>query len=291
MLNRENQDMKPMRENTDIACLLDEAALHLNDQRANPFRVSAYTKAAAALRALDRPVRDVLEKEGHPGLVAMPSIGESIARAIAEVILTGRWSLLEQLRGASAPEDLFTTIPGIGPKLAEAIHSHLHVDTLETLEVAAHDGRLEAVPGIGPRKAMAIRNALSMRLRHRSARLADSEEPPIALLLEIDRRYRAKARANDLPRIAPRRFNPTGAAWLPIMHHDEGGWSFTVLYSNTATAHRFGRTDDWVIVNFERGHTNEGQRTVVTETGGPLQGERVVRGREGECRQHYAKAA
>jgi putative hydrolase len=33
---------------------------------------------------------------------------------------------------------------------------------------------------------------------------------------------------------------------------------------------------------------SEGQHTVVTETHGPLAGKRVVRGRETECRAHYA---
>ena len=31
----------------------------------------------------------------------------------------------------------------------------------------------------------------------------------------------------------------------------------------------------------------EHQRTVVTETRGPLEGRRVVRGREAACRKHY----
>ena len=33
----------------------------------------------------------------------------------------------------------------------------------------------------------------------------------------------------------------------------------------------------------------EGQCTVVSETHGPLAGRRVVRGREAECRAHYAR--
>ena len=34
-------------------------------------------------------------------------------------------------------------VPGVGPTLARAIHDALHVDSLEGLEAAAHDGRLE----------------------------------------------------------------------------------------------------------------------------------------------------
>lgn len=59
-----------------------------------------------------------------------------------------------------------------------------------------------------------------------------------------------------------------------------------MLFSNTALAHRLGRTRDWVVIYFENDF-QAGQRTVVTETRGDLRGRRVVRGRERECRAHY----
>ena len=106
--------------------------------------------------------------------------------------------------------------------------------------------------------------------------------PPVRLLLEVDERYRRLGGAGRLRTIAPRRFNPEGKAWLPIMHLDAAGWFITALFSNSARAHELGRTLDWVVIYYERdGH--EGQATVVTETRGPLAGRRVVRGREGEC--------
>jgi hypothetical protein len=37
-------------------------------------------------------------------------------------------------------------------------------------------------------------------------------------------------------------------------------------------------------VYFRADHEAEGQRTIVTETQGPQAGQRVVRGRESECR-------
>jgi putative hydrolase len=107
--------------------------------------------------------------------------------------------------------------------------------------------------------------------------------PPIELLLDIDRRYLQAAAAGQLRKIAPRRFNPTHEAWLPIMHVDRDGWSFTAMFSNTELAHRLHRTDDWVVVYYQEPHTAEGQATVVTEYRGPLHGRRVVRGREREC--------
>lgn len=110
-----------------------------------------------------------------------------------------------------------------------------------------------------------------------------SLEPDVDTLLDVDREYREKAAAGTLRRIAPRRFNPLAEAWLPILHCQRGDWQFTALFSNTARAHALGKTADWVVLYFHSDHGPEGQRTVVTETTGPLQGQRVVRGREPEC--------
>ncbi len=76
-------------------------------------------------------------------------------------------------------------------------------------------------------------------------------------------------------------------AWLPVLHVDRDGWSLTALFSNTALAHELGRTRNWVVIYFGREGGPEHQRTVVTETRGPLEGWRVVRGREAACREHY----
>jgi hypothetical protein len=107
--------------------------------------------------------------------------------------------------------------------------------------------------------------------------------PSVALLLEIDRMYCEAAVAGRLPKIAPRRFNPKHEAWLPILHVDRDGWSFTAMFSNTELAHQLHRTDDWVVIYFHVPPAAGGQATVVTEQRGPLRGRRVVRGQEHEC--------
>jgi len=76
--------------------------------------------------------------------------------------------------------------------------------------------------------------------------------------------------------------------WLPVLHTERDTWRFTVLFSNTALAHQLGRTRDWVVVYFHTDTRPEGQRTVVTETRGPLAGRRVIRGREAASRAYYA---
>lgn len=276
--------------NQRIATKLREAADVLEQQAANPFRIGAYRRAAETVTHLDEDIQVLVERGGVEALTELPAIGSGIASAIDEILRTGRWVQLERLRGALDPVKLFQTVPGIGPALAQRIHDTLDVDTLEALETAAHDGRLEAVSGVGVRRATAIRATLeSMLGKMRRQRQPQWAGPPgIELLLDVDKEYLDKAATGELPTIAPRRFNPDAEAWLPILHTERDSWHFTVLFSNTARAHELGRTRDWVVVYFYDDHHREGQCTIVTETRGALIGKRVVRGREAECRVLYA---
>jgi DNA polymerase (family 10) len=284
----------PSPSNEEISDLLHRLADLLEVQGANPFRVRAFRRAARVVERSEETIAELADSKAEGKLEDLPDIGKGIAGSIREYVHTGRLGLLERLEGQVSPEDLFTTVPGIGEELAKRIHSQLHIDTLEDLEVAAHDGRLDAVPGIGDRRIKGIRDAvagiLSRSSRRRARRFRHFETPlvpPVGLILDVDKEYRQKAEAGELKTISPRRFNPDGTPWLPILHTERQDWNFTALFSNTARAHDLGKTRDWVVVYFERdGHEN--QSTVVTEHQGPLTGRRVVRGREGECATHYS---
>ena len=275
--------MKP--NNKVVAEALRDAAALFAQQDANQFRVSAYRNAAKTIEELPEDVADVAAR-GADSLDALPHIGKSIAGAIMQLATTGRWAQLERMRGRLDPEISFQNIPGIGPTFARLIHEHLHIDTLEALEAAAHDGRLDTVPGIGERRGKIIRQSLASILARKGPLVSGMRKgpsPAIEMILDVDREYRERAKSGDLKLIAPKRFNPKGEAWLPILHTERGPWHFTVLFSNTARAHELGKTADWVIVFYASDHQTEDQCTVVTETSGPLKGQRVVRGREPEC--------
>ena len=275
--------------NDRIADKLQEMSDLLTQQGANPFRIRAYRQAADSLRRQNRGVDEILEREGLQGLIKLPAIGRGIAASIREMVNSGNWSQLQRLRGGAEPEALLRTVPGIGPELAKRIHDTLHIDTLEGLENAVHDGSLARLKGFGERRLSALRASLGNMLGHpRRDRIAATEAgPEVALLLEIDRLYRDNTKAGELPMIAPKRFNPEGRAWLPVLHLERGDWHFTALFSNTALAHQLAMTRDWVVIYFYDDHQREGQQTVVTETRGALVGRRVVRGREAECRRLY----
>ena len=146
-------DVSERQLNEQAAEIFRECAGILQHQAANPFRVNAYVRAANVLDSLQDDVRELLDREGIDGLVKLPGIGKGLAAAIDEIARTGRLSQLDRLRGEASPETLFQTLPGVGRKLAEDIHETLHVDTLEALENAAHDGSLLTVPGIGDARA------------------------------------------------------------------------------------------------------------------------------------------
>ena len=269
----------------------EEVAALLEEQHANPFRVRAYRRGAGTLRSLERPVSEVLAVGGLEALVALPNIGESLARAAQSLVSHGRLPLLVRLRGESDPVALLGTVPGIGAKMAEHLHDELHLDTLEQLEAAAFDGRLEEFHGIGAKRLAAIRDHLAQRLQRVRAVSSGPGpgQPSVAELLEVDREYRTRAEAGELPKLAPRRFNPTGEAWLPVLHATRGDRHYTVLFSNTRRAHEFGTTRDWVVLYLD-GSPGERPWTVITSTRGPLAGRRIVRGREEECARVYSQS-
>lgn len=278
--------MEPARrtENEDLARRLERIAERLEAQGANPFRVNAYRRGAGTVRAAPEALVDVFVREGLQGLERLPAIGPNIGSLIREYARTGRISLLERLEGAVSAEEVLASVPGLGPKLAHRIHDVLGVETLEELECACHDGRLAGVAGFGPRRVAAIAASVGASLggaaRQRANR-AGIERPSAAALLAVDAEYRERAQAGTLPRITPRRFNPEGRAWLPILHVESEGWSLTALYSNSARAHRLGKTRDWVVIYADRDGQHD-QCTVVSERrGGGLV--RVIRGRELEC--------
>jgi len=275
--------------NNRAAEIFRDCAEILGQQKANPFRINAYLRAAQTLDSLPADVAELLEREGVDGLVRLPTIGRGLAASIDEIARTGRLAQLDRLRGDANPESLFQSIPGVGPILARHIYETLHVDTLEALELAAHDGSLARVKGVGERRAAAIRAGINAMLgRGTARRRPGSPLPDVGVLLSIDSEYRRKAAAGELPTIAPKRFNPQSESWLPILHTRRDDWHFTVLFSNTARAHELGHTRDWVVIYFYDGEHHEGQCTVVTETHGPLAGKRVIRGREAEQRRHVA---
>lgn len=151
-------------DNRRIAQRLREAAHLLCVQGASSYRVQAYRAAADAVERNPRAMSAVFDAEGVKGLDAIPHVGLGIASAIAEMLRTQRWALLERLRESVDAATVFQSVPGVGPSLARRIHDTLRIDTLEDLDTAAHDGRLESLRGVGTRRVAGWRASLDEML-------------------------------------------------------------------------------------------------------------------------------
>ena len=286
--------------NTEVADILERVAGLLELQKQNRYRVRSYRNAAAAIRDSERPIAELLHEQGTDALRKLCGVGPKLAGAIEEIVETGRLILLERLEDAASAEAPFIRVPGVDHDEGARIHEALGIETLEELEVAAHDGSLAQVAGMDEQRVQEIRDALARMLGRstrrldrweRAARRQRSEaEPPVEILLELDEEYRTKAEAGQLRTIAPRRFNPQREKWLPIMKTQRGESSFTLLFSNTARAHELGKTRDWVVIYCKQ-RGQESQCTVITSQVGRLRGRRIIRGREAECRRYYARSS
>ncbi len=271
--------------NREMAGRFRTAASLLRIQHADPRRIDAYERGADELDRLAESAASIYAREGIDGLIALPTIGRALASAIADVVEFGHWRWLDRLQGDVDPERVLASIPTVGPALAHRLHVEMHVESLDDLERAVYDGRLGRMRGMGDKRWHAIRDALHARRLQRSMPAHDAaEEQPTAgpsrptsdVVLSIDDEYRTKADLNQLATIAPRRFNPTRAHWLPVLHTEREGQHFTAMFSNTARAHELGHIDDWVVVSVDG--TDDKHWTVVTEPTGPRAGQRVVRG-------------
>jgi DNA polymerase/3'-5' exonuclease PolX len=135
--------------NAQIAGRLEEAARLLRDQGADPYRVNAYRRAATVLRTSPTAVDALFRDKGLDGLKELRGVGDTIARAIRELLVHGRLPMLDRLRGEADPVELLASVPGVGRRLADRLHDQLGLETLADLEAAAHDGRLETIAGFG----------------------------------------------------------------------------------------------------------------------------------------------
>jgi DNA polymerase (family 10) len=145
-----------------------------------PHTPRAYRRAAETIAELKRPVADLYAEKGARGLEDLPGIGTHIAATLSELIDTGRLKRLDQLR-RKAPVDVLglLAVDGIGRQTLKALWSQLRVRTLEDLEEAIADGRVEALPGFGHKRAERLRQNLQIQRKGRE-RIPRERAAPIA---------------------------------------------------------------------------------------------------------------
>ncbi|GAX87682.1 DNA polymerase, family X [Lebetimonas natsushimae] len=135
--------------NADIAKMLSLTADLLDIKGENPFKVRAYRNAA---RLIENSSKDFekLVREGFD-LTRLPGIGHDLSEYIKEIVTTGKFSKLEELK-KEVPEGLIDmlSIEGLGPKRIKQIYDAFGITSLDELKKYAENGELDKLPGFGP---------------------------------------------------------------------------------------------------------------------------------------------
>jgi DNA polymerase (family 10) len=165
----------------EVAKLLHELGQRAALRGGNPYRARAYSRAAESLLALPQPLESVV---GQNRLREIPGVGETIAEIVAKLHREGTHPLLEELR-AEAPAGVLEmlTIPGIRADQVLKLHRELGVGSIEELEQAARENRLQGVKGMGAALQAKIlqgieihRQGAGRRHLHRAAALLEAAE-------------------------------------------------------------------------------------------------------------------
>jgi DNA polymerase (family 10) len=170
-------------ENPAIADQFDEMADLLELDGANVFRVRAYRNAARVIRDLGTPLKDLARDP--KGLVGLPGIGPDLAGKIREILETGTFGALAELRSKFPPGLLeLTRLPGLGPKRVRLLYDTLGIASLADLKKALEEGRLSEVRGFGERSVQKLKEELDRAEARGSKRmlLAEAEKWVNALL-------------------------------------------------------------------------------------------------------------
>jgi len=128
------------------------------------YRSEAYERAARQVDRLSFPVAG-LEVEA---LVRIPGIGARIAGQVREIVETGSFRELDDLR-AAVPGSVVELlgVPGLGPRTLHTLWNRLGILTVDDLERAVKGRRLRALKGFGPKKEAAIERGIR-QFRRRS---------------------------------------------------------------------------------------------------------------------------
>ena len=123
---------------------LEKIALYMELQGENPFKVSAFRKAAAALETDERSLSEIDD------ITAIKGIGKGTAAVIHELMEAGKSSVLEELETA-VPKGLvpLMKLPGLGGKKLAKLYQELNIVDAETLKAACEAGQVRALAGFG----------------------------------------------------------------------------------------------------------------------------------------------
>src|SRR5579864_1897853 len=134
--------MAQVLSNAEIAARLASLAQLLSSQKENPYKIKAYTRAAAKIRTLSESVDELVRDDAD--LTVFAGIGGAIAGAIREIVLTGTLGKLEKLRSQASPQlASIADHPRLDPKRVLRIYKKLNISSIESLREKLESSDIE----------------------------------------------------------------------------------------------------------------------------------------------------
>jgi DNA polymerase (family X) len=153
------------RTNDTVEAVLIEYADLLSILTEDRYKPRSYEKAARSVGGYPDDLADMDRKQ----ILKIPNVGASIGDKIDEIVRTGTFEALEELRAQIPPGVRgMIAIPGLGPKKAILLYRDLGIADVEDLRRAVDEGRLADLKGFGAKTEENIRRGLE--------RLSQSDE-------------------------------------------------------------------------------------------------------------------
>ncbi len=158
---------------------LERIALLMELQGENPFKVSAFRKAAQTLELDSRSLSEMDDPTKLKG------IGAATGGVITDLLNDGESSLLKELE-QQVPEGLveMLQLPGMGGKKIAKLYAELGIETLDQLKEACEKNEVQALAGFGAKTEEKILKELE-QLASRPDRYPIWKLEPIVENLEL----------------------------------------------------------------------------------------------------------
>jgi DNA polymerase (family 10) len=180
-------------ENRQIAQIFFETADLLEVSAADSFRIRSYRRAAEAVESSTVAVGPLAAEPKK--LLEIPGIGKGMAANILQLEQTGKLTLREELLARYKPSMLeLLRLPGMGPKTVALFWDALQIASVDELESAAREGRLDALPRCGPKQVAKILQGIADYRQHAGRFHLDVAESAAEKLAEYIRQFSGVAR-------------------------------------------------------------------------------------------------
>ncbi|GAA0333507.1 DNA polymerase/3'-5' exonuclease PolX [Bacillus carboniphilus] len=144
-----------MADKKQIVRLLETIAIYMELMGENPFKISAFRKAAIALEKDERSLEQVKDYTSISG------IGKGTASVIEEFILVGESKLLNELKD-QVPSGLIPLLqlPSLGGKKIAKLYKELAITNVEELKACCEQGKVANLTGFGKKTEEKILQAI-----------------------------------------------------------------------------------------------------------------------------------